>query len=224
MREAGGEEPQIALADVSDEITPAVVGRINLGAPREHDRPLALLMPVQLAYRPGLQSHLDAGERRRNGQLLHVHLTRPSAVEEVHVRIAHREFEVRQQTCVGARWCEQVGILPVDRVVDRPGNRSAIAAANRFWDAGTRPRDPDHAGGRGGRRAPANELSAVKFGHAASPVLTPLAANPTHGRSDFDVATRCTVRLLLHGSRGISRTLRRRCPTGRPPASLDTPR
>jgi hypothetical protein len=67
VRNAGREVPQVALADVGDEVATLLVDGRQARAAGEHERPLGLLVPVQLADSARLQAHVHAGELGRDG-------------------------------------------------------------------------------------------------------------------------------------------------------------
>ena len=58
----GREVPQVADADVVDEVAPFLVNGGDAGPAGEHVRPLGLLVPVHLANTAGFEAHVHAGE------------------------------------------------------------------------------------------------------------------------------------------------------------------
>jgi hypothetical protein len=68
---ACGKVPQIADADIIDEVAPILIDGREASAPIEHIGPLGLFVPVQFAYATRLQAHIHPCQRRRDGQFTH---------------------------------------------------------------------------------------------------------------------------------------------------------
>src|SRR5271170_8193506 len=79
MGDAAGKIPEIADADVVDEIAPPGVDRGDAGRPVKHVGPFRLLVPVKLADAAGIEPHVHAGYRFRHAKLTCGDLARPAA-------------------------------------------------------------------------------------------------------------------------------------------------
>ena len=121
MRNAGGEIPEIADADIVDEIAPLRIDRGDSRRTVKHVGPFAGLVPMQLAHAAGVEAHVHAGDVLGNAKLTHRHLAGPAAELEPHVGIVERVAQVRKRAVVGRRRREQVGILAVAHQVSRTG-------------------------------------------------------------------------------------------------------
>ena len=119
--------PQIADADVINEVAAL---RIDRGDPRgaiQHVGPLGLLVPMQLAHAAGIQPHVHAGDALGDAELAYRHLARPAAALLPHVRVGKGEAQVGQGAVIGGRRIEHVGILLLAQPVARPRIRPADA-------------------------------------------------------------------------------------------------
>ncbi len=145
------ETPQVAYADIVDEISSL---RIDRGDPRravEHVGPFGGLVPMQLAHAAGVQTHVHASDVLGNAKLAHRDLPGPAARLEPDVGVLERKTQVREGTVVGRRRREQV------RVLTRPDGilRTGVAAAGP-GTAGLRHRFAAlRGGGRRCRHTPA---------------------------------------------------------------------
>lgn len=83
-------------------------------------RPLGLLVPVQLADPARLQAHVHPGERLRDRELALRYLARPAPGQEAVPRCRERELEVRDRPGVGVRRREQCGVLALQRDLRGP--------------------------------------------------------------------------------------------------------
>src|SRR5260370_30386572 len=79
MRIAGGKVPQIANADIINEVVSMGIDAGDPSATIEHIGPLRFLVPVQLAHATGLQTHIHPCQGGGDGQLARRHLTRPAS-------------------------------------------------------------------------------------------------------------------------------------------------
>lgn len=79
MRHTAGEVPQVALLQVINEVAALIVQRRNAHLAVENIGPLGLLVPVQLADDALAQTHVDAGEFARGGQLADGGLAGPAS-------------------------------------------------------------------------------------------------------------------------------------------------
>ena len=112
MRNARREIPQIADADVIDEIAPLRIDRGDARGAVEHVGPFGRLVPMQLAHAAGIEPHVHAGDVLGNAELAHRHLPGPAARLQAHVRVVERKAQVRQRAVVGrpaARGCPGSG-------------------------------------------------------------------------------------------------------------------
>ena len=79
MRDARREIPQVADADVVDEIAALRIDRGDARGAVEHVGPFGGLVPMQLAHAAGIEPHVDAGDVLGNAELAHRHLPGPAA-------------------------------------------------------------------------------------------------------------------------------------------------
>src|SRR6478752_5500981 len=101
--DTGREVPDVARADVVNEVAPLGVNGGDTAAAGEHVAPFGLLVPVQLADTSGLEAHVHAGHFGGDRQLTHCYLTRPSARGYSVPGGRIGEFEVGNGTGVGFR-------------------------------------------------------------------------------------------------------------------------
>jgi len=132
VRDALGEVPEVADADIVDELAALLVDRGDAGAAIEHVGPLGGLVPMQLAHAAGVEPHVDAGDLLGDAELALGDLAGPAAALEPHVRRRERELEVRHGAVVGGRRDEDVGVLHFDRKVAWPGIGAAPARPHRL--------------------------------------------------------------------------------------------
>src|SRR5215218_1672502 len=109
--DASREVPQVADANVVDEVAPLRVNGGDTSVSGEHEGPLGLLVPVQLADPPGLQAHVHPGHLCSDGQLAHRHLARPAAREQAVPGGGEGKLEVGDRPGVGVGRGQQVGVL-----------------------------------------------------------------------------------------------------------------
>ena len=120
MRDALGEVPDVADADVVDELAALLVDRGDAGAAVDHVGPFGGLVPMQLAHAAGVEPHVDAGDLLGDAELALGDLAGPAAALEPHMRRRERELEIRHRAVVGGRRDVDVGVLRFDRKVARP--------------------------------------------------------------------------------------------------------
>jgi hypothetical protein len=120
MRAALGEVPDVADADVVDELAALLVDRGDAGAAVYHVGPFGGLVPMQLAHAAGVEPHVDAGDLLGDAELALGDLAGPAAALEPHVRRRERKFQVRHRSVIGRRGHEDVGVLQLKRNVARP--------------------------------------------------------------------------------------------------------
>jgi hypothetical protein len=94
VRDACGEAPEVALADVDEVAALRIDGR-DASPPRDHVGPLGLFVPVHLADAARFQPHVHAGQRGGDGQLASCHLAGPPAAEKAVPSCGEGELEVR---------------------------------------------------------------------------------------------------------------------------------
>src|SRR6266566_4091688 len=133
MWNAGGKIPDVADADIVQEVASLLVNRADAGAPVEHIGPLCFLVPVQLAHAAGIQTHIHACQRRRDRQLAHGHLPRPASLLQPIVREGERKFQVGEGASVSAGWGEDIGILSVQQYVSRARIGCTSTVPDRLW-------------------------------------------------------------------------------------------
>ena len=150
MRDAGGKIPEIADADVVDEVAALRVDRGDARGAVEHVGPLGLLVPMQLAHAAGIEPHVDAGDVLGNAELAHRHLPGPAAAFLPHMGVGEREAQIGQRAVIGGRrermsgfWRSRTGLRGPGSVPPLPGPRlgwgiwfgawasAAVAAAKR---------------------------------------------------------------------------------------------
>ncbi len=132
VRDAGREEPEVALRHVVHELAPLGVHGGDAGAAVEHVGPLAFLVPVQLAHSARLEAHVHASQRLRDRQLPLRDLARPAAVLQPVVRVGEGELEVGKGAVVGLWRHEYVRVLAVAHGVARTRIIRTLAAAHRL--------------------------------------------------------------------------------------------
>ncbi len=88
MWNARCEIPEIADADVIDEIVPLSVDGCDAGAAVKHVGPFGSLVPMQFANAAGIQTHVHAGNVLRNTEFPHGDPTGPAAGLLPHDRVA----------------------------------------------------------------------------------------------------------------------------------------
>src|SRR5439155_531882 len=79
MRQAGGEVPKVAGADVVDKETALLVKERDAAAAFDHVSPLGFLVPVQLADAAGFKAHVYTSDLRADRQLACRRLASPAA-------------------------------------------------------------------------------------------------------------------------------------------------
>src|SRR6476660_9738474 len=77
--DTGREVPDVARADVVNEVAPLGVNRGDAATAGEHVAPFGLLVPVHLTDTSGLEAHVQTGHFGGDRQLTHCYLTRPAA-------------------------------------------------------------------------------------------------------------------------------------------------
>ena len=82
MRNTRREKPHVAFGNVVHEGFARFVHAGYAHAAVEHQRPLAFLVPVQLAVRVGRETHVGACHGGRDGQLVGVLGARPAGARE----------------------------------------------------------------------------------------------------------------------------------------------
>ena len=78
MRNAAGEEPEIALLDVGDDFARLGIDAGDAAHAVSDEGPFGGNMPVQLAHGARGQPHVDAGHRLGNREVAHRDLARPA--------------------------------------------------------------------------------------------------------------------------------------------------
>ena len=79
MWKSGPEIPQVAAADVVDEVAALGVDGGDAGAAGQHERPLSFFVPVQLSVCSGFQPHVDRGQGGGDRQLAHRYVSGPTS-------------------------------------------------------------------------------------------------------------------------------------------------
>ena len=135
MRDAWREIPQVADADVVDEIAALRIDRGDARGAVEHVGPFGGLVPMQLAHAAGIEPHVDAGDILGNAKLAHRHLPGPAARLQAHVR-SRRTRSANSAACRGrwpaARGCPGSGWHGPDSSDPdwcRPGRGGSVAAS-----------------------------------------------------------------------------------------------
>jgi hypothetical protein len=126
VRDAGRKVPQVALADVLDEVAPLGIDRSDARASGEHVGPLGLLVPVHLADASRLQAHVDPGQLRRDRQLARGHLASPPLRQKTIVGCGKGELEIGTVPESVPRGPKLVGVLALQRHVARPQSRRTL--------------------------------------------------------------------------------------------------
>ena len=127
MGNAAGKIPEIADADVVDEVAAVRVDRGDAGRSVKHVGPFGLLVPVKLADSAGVEAHVDARDRFRDGELPHGDLPRPPAARLPHMRVGEGKSQVGQGSRVCRRRIDEVRVLRLARDVARHGVGAADA-------------------------------------------------------------------------------------------------
>ena len=126
VRQAGREVPQIAGLDVGHGRAAERVQHRDAAVAVGHDRPLGLLVPVQLADAAGRQAHVDAGDLGRDREVGLRHLPAPAAVLDPSRGQVERGPELRRAADVGRRRVEEGGHGLGQRRIVRPGDRQGL--------------------------------------------------------------------------------------------------
>ncbi len=134
VRNAGREIPEVADADVFDEIAALRVNRVNPRGAVEHVGPIRLLVPMQFPHAAGVEPHVHAGDAFGNAELSFGDLSRPAAAFLTDVRIRVGKAEVRQGAMIGGRRVDHVGILLLAQQVARSRVGPADAALAAWLD------------------------------------------------------------------------------------------
>src|SRR2546430_10088597 len=85
------EKPEIADADIVDEVAPLRVDGGDPGGAVKHVRPLGGLVPMHLAHATSVEPHIHAGDSFGDAEVARRHLTRPAARLEAHMSVRERE-------------------------------------------------------------------------------------------------------------------------------------
>ena len=146
MRNAARKIPEIADADVVDEVVSLGIDRGDAGGAVEHVGPFGRLVPMQFAHAAGVQAHVHAGDVLGNPEFAHGDLAGPAAGLLPHMGVGEREAQIGQRAVIGRRRHQQIRILPVAGEVARTGIGAAMSGALRLRYG--------FAGLRAGRRLP----------------------------------------------------------------------
>ena len=103
MRITGRENPQLAFVDIGHISLPHRVEDRDAARTVGHKRPFGKLVPVQFAYATPRQPHVDAGDRRRDLEVILGHLPCPAAVLNPLCRVVERRLELWQIVRRGGR-------------------------------------------------------------------------------------------------------------------------
>ena len=163
VRQAGREVPEIASTDVGDRGAAQRVQDRDPAMAVGHDRPLGLLVPVQLADAAGGEPHVDAGDLGRDREVGLGHLPAPAAVLDAPRGEVERGPEQGRAADVGGGRGEEGRHGAGERVVVRAGGgerrgvgdvdgtlRRLVRVAERRCTRGTRCHH--HSSGRTGRQ------------------------------------------------------------------------
>ena len=132
MRDARREIPQVADADVVDEIAPLRIDRGDARGAVEHVGPFGGLVPMQLAHAAGIEPHVDAGDVLGNAELAHRHLPGPAARLQAHVGVVERKAQIRQRAVIGGRRRDDVRVLAGADRISRTRIGAAFAGTGRL--------------------------------------------------------------------------------------------
>ena len=136
MWKSGPEIPQVAPADVVDEVAALGVDARDAGAAGQHERPLSFFVPVQLSVCSGFQPHVHPGHGGGDGNSRTV--------------TSRAQPPVWSRLCAAAKGNFRFGRLP-ESVAAAPGFCNAIATlSGPSIDA---PRHPERS-----RPRPASQL------------------------------------------------------------------
>src|SRR5258708_19088881 len=185
MRNARWEIPEIADADIVDEVVSVGIDGGDARAAVEHVSPFGGLVPMKLAKGAGIEAHVDAGDVLGNPELPHRDLAGPAAGLLPHMRVREREAQIRQRPVIGRGWVEHVGVLQIPEEVARTGIGPATAGTLRLWHGltGLRPghrRHGQYAGG-GSRRQNVTPRDSTHDTHSLT--IWSIAAPTTSPRS-----------------------------------------
>ena len=139
MGNAAGKIPEIANADVVDEVAALGVDRGDAGRPVKHVGPFRLLVPVQLADAAGVQPHVHAGDGFRNAELACGDLARPAAARLPDMRVREGKPQIGRRSGIGRRRVQQVRIL-APRGPRRPGPDPCRRRLDPGWAPAAIPR------------------------------------------------------------------------------------
>src|SRR6202051_1282651 len=101
MWNARCEIPEIADADVIDEVVPLSVDGGDAGAAVKDVGPFGSLVPMQFANAAGIQTHVHASNVLGNTEFPHGDLTGPAAGLLPHMGVGEREAQVGQRAVIG---------------------------------------------------------------------------------------------------------------------------
>lgn len=119
MRDAGGEEPDVASLEVVDKSLAGFIDGAQADGTVENVGPLRRLVPVKLAVGVGFQTHVHTGQSSGDGEHVDILLTSPACTLEAVtvVRKSHGPFRVGYRTKIGAWRCKEIAALFIDRSV-----------------------------------------------------------------------------------------------------------
>jgi hypothetical protein len=120
MRDGRWKIPEVAHADIVDEVASLFVDGRNAGAPGEHVGPFRLFMPMHFANRAGLEPHVDARELGRDRQFAHRDLAGPASVKKPIMCGGEREFEIGNRAGIRIRRRQLIGIFALERNIAGP--------------------------------------------------------------------------------------------------------
>src|SRR3978361_515713 len=111
MRDPGREVPQVSLADVVRERSARLIDRRDAGLALQHIRPLGFLVPMKLADRPRLETHVYTPHGPGDGPFADRRPAGPTSFLDPDVTVRERALQVRHGAAVGSRWTDREGIL-----------------------------------------------------------------------------------------------------------------
>jgi hypothetical protein len=154
MRIARRKIPNVTFLDVRDVWQALWVEHRDSAIAVGHKRPFGRLVPMQFADATGGQSHIHAGDGRRNREVRLRHLPRPTAVLDAAWRGIERGPDLRYPPNVGGRRRKCRRQLISDRGVLRPWISDArwIFGVNRALRGGVRIAERSRGCCRGGHR------------------------------------------------------------------------
>ena len=126
MGQARREIPEIAFLHVGHLRTAHRVQNRHPAVAVGHHRPFGLLVPMKLANAAWPEAHVDAGDRRRDLEVILRDLARPTAILDSLGRKIERGPVLRHAVDVGCRRIKEGGLVSGEALILRAGIRQRL--------------------------------------------------------------------------------------------------